>query len=100
MSYASASAPPGSAANLSAHSGSGAVNGWCTEVQPPSPFSSNIGASTTHTNDQAAALADLQPGRTEQLAGGRRGAGREEHAVTRAGARRRGQAGPFGLRQV
>jgi hypothetical protein len=53
MSYASASAPPGSAVNLSAHSGSGAVNGWCTDVQPPSPFSSNIGASTTHRNDQA-----------------------------------------------
>src|SRR5580693_8746305 len=53
MSYASASAPPGSETNLSAHSGSGAVNGWCTEVQPPSPSSSNIGASTTHRNDQA-----------------------------------------------
>src|ERR1700689_2829108 len=53
MSYASASAPPGSATNLSAHSGSGAVNGWCTEVQPPDPSSSNIGASTTHRNDQA-----------------------------------------------
>src|SRR6266849_4072842 len=53
MSYASASAPPGSAANLSAHSGSGEVNGWCTDVQPPSAVSSNIGASTTHRNDQA-----------------------------------------------
>src|SRR5208282_779991 len=53
MSYASASAPPGSVANLSAHSGSGAVNGWCTDVQPPAPSSSNIGASTTHRNDQA-----------------------------------------------
>src|SRR5450755_34102 len=53
MSYASATAPPGSAANLSAHSGSGAVNGWCTEVQSPDPSSSNIGASTTHRNDQA-----------------------------------------------
>src|SRR6266700_4741053 len=53
MSYASASAPPGSAANLSAHSGSGAVNGGYTEVQPPAPSSSNIGASTTHRNDQA-----------------------------------------------
>src|ERR1700759_5291272 len=54
MSYASASAPPGSAANLSAHSGSGAVKGGGTEVQPPSPFSSNIGAATTHKNDPAA----------------------------------------------
>src|SRR5580692_8808336 len=53
MSYASASAPPGSATNLSAHSGSGAVNGWCTEVQPPSLSSSNIGASTTQRNDHA-----------------------------------------------
>src|ERR1700683_2538348 len=53
MSYAPASAPPGSETNLSAHSGSGAVNGWCTEVQPPDASSSNIGASTTHRNDQA-----------------------------------------------
>src|ERR1700730_3393161 len=53
MSYASASAPPGSAVNLSAHSGRGAVTGWSTDVQPPLPSSSNIGASTTHRNDQA-----------------------------------------------
>src|ERR1035437_5682672 len=53
MSYASASAPPGSVVNLSAHSGKGAVNGWCTDVQPPDPPSSNIGASTTHRNDHA-----------------------------------------------
>src|SRR5271154_3943103 len=53
MSYASASAPPGSVTNLPAHSGSGAVNGWCTGVQPPDSVSSNIGASTTHRNDHA-----------------------------------------------
>ena len=68
-------APPGSVSNLSAHSGSGEVNGWCTAVQPPSPSSSNIGASTTQVNaqadrvDQPAPRADLQPGRAEQRAG-------------------------------
>src|SRR5215475_3248682 len=38
-------------ANLSAHSGSGAVNGWWTDVQPPAPSPVNKGASTTHRND-------------------------------------------------
>src|SRR5581483_1047809 len=53
-SYPSASALPGASANLSAHSGSGEVNGWCTDVQPaPSAVGSNIGASTTHRNDHA-----------------------------------------------
>src|SRR6185437_400529 len=46
-----ASAPPGSVVNLSAHSGSGEVKGWCTAVQPPASVSSNIGASTTQRND-------------------------------------------------
>src|SRR6266571_8337818 len=54
MSEASASAPAGSAENLSAQSGSGAVNGWCTAVQPPAPSSSNMGTSTTQVNAQAA----------------------------------------------
>ena len=50
--------------NVSSHSGFGEVNAWCTAVQAPAPTAtsravassaaSNIGASTTHTNDQAA----------------------------------------------
>ena len=61
------------------------MNGWCTEVQPPSPSSSNIGASTTHRNDHADS--SMRPQRGRSPAGPRRaapgagvGAGGEEHA--------------------
>src|SRR5258708_26553684 len=50
--------------------------------------------------DQAAAMADLQPGGTEQLAGVAGRTGSEEHAVRRARADRGAQPGPLGLRQV
>ena len=107
MSYASASAPPGSAANLSAHSGSGAVNGWCTEVQPPSPSSSNMGASTTHRNDQAdcvdqAAAAGRSPAGPRRAARGRPGAGPAAKNTQSPGPAPVAAArpGPLGLGQV
>ena len=68
MSYAYARAAPGSVSKVSANSGLGEVNAWCTAVQAPAPTAtspeatasaagSNIGASTTHTNAQSASFA-------------------------------------------
>ena len=50
--------------------------------------------------DQAQALADLQPGRAQQLPGLARGAGGEEDAVTRRRSGGIGKPCPFGVRQV
>src|SRR6476620_1257982 len=65
MSYASASAAPGSESEVSISSGRGAVNAWCTAVQLPVPTAmspaltasaagSNSGASSTQQSAHAA----------------------------------------------
>ena len=64
MSYAYASAEPGSVSKVSMNSALGDVNAWCTAVHAPEPTAtspdstasdagSNSGASTTHTKAQA-----------------------------------------------
>ena len=93
--------------NLSAHSGSGEVNGWCTAVQPPVAGPPRTSARRPPRErpgcgvDQAAAAADLEPGRAEQLPGLARGRRRRRRCSHPAAAPVAvGQPGPLGLGQV
>ena len=89
----------------------GEVNGWCTAVQPSSlPLSSlirsNIGASTTQTNDQA--LSSISPHRRaispraapSSARASRRVPGGEEDRVARLGAGGLGQPVALGVGEV
>ena len=83
----------GAVSKRSIHSAFGEVNGWCTAVQPGLPSSSldrleHRGVDDPHERprrlvDQAAAPADLEPGRAEQRQRAPPLAGGEERAVAR-----------------